>query len=47
MQRGWNFLRSERNESFDILPASQRVSETQWYEGTADAVFQNIDIIEG
>ena len=47
LQQGWNFLRPERNESFDILPASQRVSETQWYEGTADAVFQNIDIIEG
>ena len=46
MQRGWNFFRNERNESFDILPASQRVSETQWYEGTADAVYQNIDIIE-
>jgi glucose-1-phosphate adenylyltransferase len=46
MQRGWDFLRPERNESFDILPASQRVSETQWYAGTADAVFQNIDIIE-
>ena len=45
-QRGWNFLRPERNESFDILPASQRVSETQWYEGTADAVYQNIDIIQ-
>src|SRR3569623_2070250 len=37
LQRGWNFLRPERNESFDILPASQRVSETQWYEGTAGA----------
>ncbi|MFN3675110.1 MAG: glucose-1-phosphate adenylyltransferase [Sphingomonas pseudosanguinis] len=46
LQRGWNFLRDERNESFDILPASQRISEFQWYEGTADAVFQNIDIIE-
>ena len=46
MQRGWNFFRPERNESFDILPASQRVSEHQWYAGTADAVFQNIDIIE-
>jgi len=46
MQRGWNFMRPERNESFDILPASQRVSETQWYEGTADAVYQNIDIIQ-
>jgi glucose-1-phosphate adenylyltransferase len=47
MQRAWNFMRPERNESFDILPASQRISELHWYEGTADAVFQNIDIIEG
>jgi glucose-1-phosphate adenylyltransferase len=47
LQRGWNFLRPERNESFDILPASQRVSETQWYNGTADAVHQNADIIQG
>jgi glucose-1-phosphate adenylyltransferase len=45
LQRGWNFLRPERNESFDILPASQRVSE-RWYLGTADAVYQNIDIID-
>ena len=44
--RGWNFLRPISNESFDILPASQRVSEECWYLGTADAVFQNIDIIE-
>jgi glucose-1-phosphate adenylyltransferase len=45
LQGGWNFLRQERNESFDILPASQRVSEEMWYAGTADAVYQNIDII--
>jgi glucose-1-phosphate adenylyltransferase len=45
MQRAWNFMRPERNESFDILPASQRIDELHWYEGTADAVFQNIDII--
>src|SRR5881275_1434533 len=45
LQRGWDFLRPERNESFDILPASQRVSEELWYRGTADAVFQNIEII--
>jgi glucose-1-phosphate adenylyltransferase len=38
-------MRPERNESFDILPASQRVSESLWYRGTADAVYQNIDII--
>ena len=46
LQRGWNFFRTERNESFDVLPASQRVSESQWYLNTADAVFQNLDIIE-
>ena len=45
MQRGWNFFRPERNETFDILPASQRVSEEMWYQGTADAVYQNLDII--
>ena len=45
LQRGWSFLRPERNESLDLLPASQRISETAWYAGTADAVFQNIDII--
>lgn len=47
LQRGWNFFRAERNEMLDILPASQRVDEGQWYLGTADAVTQNIDIIEG
>ncbi len=46
LTRGWSFMRAERNESFDILPASQRVSEDAWYSGTADAVFQNIDIVE-
>jgi glucose-1-phosphate adenylyltransferase len=46
LNRGWNFFRQERNEGFDILPASQR-SGDDWYRGTADAVFQNIDIIEG
>jgi glucose-1-phosphate adenylyltransferase len=46
LQRGWNFLQPVRNESFDILPASQRVAEDKWYAGTADAVFQNMDIID-
>ncbi|MCU0907908.1 MAG: glucose-1-phosphate adenylyltransferase [Rhodobacteraceae bacterium] len=45
-QRGWNFFRAERNEYLDILPASQRVDETKWYMGTADAVAQNIDIVD-
>jgi glucose-1-phosphate adenylyltransferase len=46
LQRGWNFFFWGRNESFDILPASQRLSDGAWYAGTADAVYQNIDIIE-
>ncbi len=45
-QRGWNFFRAERNEYLDILPASQRVHESKWYLGTADAVAQNIDIVD-
>lgn len=46
MQRGWSFFRAERNEYLDVLPASQRVSEHQWYMGTADAIYQNIDIVD-
>ena len=46
VQRGWGFLRAERNEYLDILPASQRMDEVNWYRGTADAVAQNIDIID-
>ena len=46
LQRGWNFFRPERNESFDILPAASACPKTMWYLGTADAVYQNIDIIE-
>ncbi len=45
-QRGWNFFRAERNEFLDILPASQRMDESMWYRGTADAVTQNIDIVD-
>ena len=45
-QRGWSFFRAERNEYLDILPASQRVAENKWYLGTADAVTQNIDIVD-
>jgi glucose-1-phosphate adenylyltransferase len=45
-QRGWSFFRAERNEYLDILPASQRVDTHHWYRGTADAVFQNIDIVD-
>ena len=45
-QRGWNFFRAERSEFLDILPASQRMGGEDWYRGTADAVTQNIDIID-
>jgi glucose-1-phosphate adenylyltransferase len=45
LQRGWSFLRAELNEMVDLLPAQQRAGEEHWYRGTADAIFQNIDII--
>lgn len=47
IQRGWSFFRAERNESIDILPASQQMGNDNWYKGTADAVTQNIEIIRG
>ena len=46
LQRGWSFLRGEVNEFVDLMPAQQRIDEESWYRGTADAVDQNIDIIE-
>jgi len=45
LQRGWSFLRNEFNEFIDLLPAQQRLDESSWYQGTADAVFQNLDIL--
>ncbi|MFN4087900.1 MAG: glucose-1-phosphate adenylyltransferase [Alphaproteobacteria bacterium] len=45
LQRGWSFLRVEANEFMDLLPAQQRLDEVSWYSGTADAVYQNLDII--
>ncbi len=47
LQRGWSFLRAELNEMVDLLPAQQRLDEEHWYRGTADAIYQNIDIIQG
>src|ERR1041384_2686865 len=47
LQRGWAFLKTEMNEFVDLLPAQQRIDEETWYRGTADAVYQNIDIIDG
>ena len=45
LQHGWAFLKSEMNEFVDLLPAQQRTDDESWYRGTADAVYQNQDII--
>jgi glucose-1-phosphate adenylyltransferase len=44
IQRGWGHFRGEFGEFVELLPAQQRMDET-WYQGTADAVYQNIDIL--
>ncbi|MEE8428926.1 MAG: glucose-1-phosphate adenylyltransferase [Gammaproteobacteria bacterium] len=44
IQNGWGFLRGEFGEFVELLPAQQRI-ESSWYEGTADAIYQNLDII--
>ena len=44
IQQGWSFLRGEFKEFIEILPAQQRIQDS-WYAGTADAVYQNLDII--
>ena len=46
LQRGWSFMKSELNEHIELLPAQQRTSEESWYRGTADAVYQNLDIMQ-
>lgn len=45
IQLGWGFLRGEFGEYVDLMPAQQRHDENSWYKGTADAIFQNIDIL--
>jgi glucose-1-phosphate adenylyltransferase len=44
IQRGWAFLDGRFNEFIELLPAQQRIT-ADWYKGTADAVFQNLDIL--
>ncbi len=44
VQNGWGFLRAEFGEFVELIPAQQRTSD-EWYSGTADAVYQNIDIL--
>jgi glucose-1-phosphate adenylyltransferase len=44
IQRGWNFLDTRFDEYIEVLPAQQRIGD-DWYQGTADAVYQNLDIL--
>ena len=44
VQRGWSFLDGRFDEFVELLPAQQRIEAT-WYQGTADAVYQNLDIL--
>ena len=45
LRKGWNFLASELGEFIAAVPAQQRISE-EWYSGTADAIFQNLHLVE-
>ena len=45
IQRGWGLLRGEFGEFVELLPAQQRLDQVSWYKGTADAIYQNLDII--
>jgi glucose-1-phosphate adenylyltransferase len=44
VQRAWSFMRYEVGEFVELLPAQQRVDK-DWYQGTADALYQNLDIM--
>ena len=44
VQRGWSYLRGEFGEFVDVVPAQQQIGE-HWYRGTADCVYQNLDLI--
>jgi glucose-1-phosphate adenylyltransferase len=45
IQQGWSFLQPELNEFVEIWPAQQQTSDEVWYQGTADAVYQNVETI--
>ncbi len=44
VERGWSYLRGEFGEFIEIIPAQQQVGP-HWYRGTADAVYQNLELI--
>lgn len=45
IQKGWSFLRGEFGEFVELMPAAQQREGENWYMGTADAVYQNLNII--
>jgi glucose-1-phosphate adenylyltransferase len=45
IQRGWSFLDGRFDEFIQLLPAQQQIDETQWYQGTADAIYQNMHFL--
>jgi glucose-1-phosphate adenylyltransferase len=47
LMRGWTYLNTERGDFLDFIPAQQWTDDETWFQGTADAVFQCLDIIEG
>jgi len=44
-QKGWSHLRGEFGEFVELWPAQQRMGDTSWYAGTADSIYQNMDLI--
>ncbi len=44
IQRAWSFMRYEVGEFVELLPAQQRLGK-EWYQGTANALYQNLDIL--
>ena len=46
LMQGWTKLNTERGDFLDIIPAQQWTDDETWFQGTADAVYQSLDIIE-
>jgi len=45
IEMGWNVFHPELNECIDVIPAQKKICE-DWYRGTADSVYQNLDTLE-
>jgi glucose-1-phosphate adenylyltransferase len=46
LMEGWNTLNNDYGEFLDIIPAQQWLEDESWYLGTADAIYQSLDIID-